>query len=89
VNLCRHQPIQTSLSFLPKPTATQTTSSTAREEFAQGNDFCKKMTYQSKEDPKSVLAQLRKDFNPRIAVTVYVIATGTDASPALLSTQRT
>jgi hypothetical protein len=29
---------------------------TAREEFAQGNDFCKKMTYQSKEDPKSVLA---------------------------------
>jgi type I restriction enzyme R subunit len=62
---------------------------TAREEFAQGNDFCKKMTYQSKEDPKSVLAQLRKDYNPRIAVTVDVIATGTDASPALLSTQRT
>src|SRR3954453_8216304 len=24
---------------------------TVREEFGQGNDFCKKITYQSKEDP--------------------------------------
>jgi type I restriction enzyme R subunit len=53
----------------------------AREEFAQGNDFCKKITYQSKEDPKSVLAQFRNDYNPRIAVTVDMIATGTDVKP--------
>jgi len=54
---------------------------TARDEFGQGNEFCKKITYQSKEDPKSVLAQFRNDYNPRIAVTVDMIATGTDVKP--------
>ena len=52
-----------------------------REEFGQGNDFCKKITYQSSEDPKSVLAQFRNNYNPRIAVTVDMIATGTDVKP--------
>ena len=33
------------------------------------------------EDPKSVLAQFRNDYNPRIAVTVDMIATGTDVKP--------
>ena len=54
---------------------------TVREEFGEGNDFCKKITYQSDEDPKSVLAQFRNDYNPRIAVTVDMIATGTDVKP--------
>lgn len=53
----------------------------AREEFGQGNDFCKKITYQAAEDPKSVLAQFRNGYNPRIAVTVDMIATGTDVKP--------
>jgi type I restriction enzyme, R subunit len=53
----------------------------AREEFGQGNEFCKKVTYQATEDPKSVLAQFRNDYNPRIAVTVDMIATGTDVKP--------
>jgi type I restriction enzyme R subunit len=52
-----------------------------REEFGQGNDFCKKITYQADEDPKSVLAQFRNGYNPRIAVTVDMIATGTDVKP--------
>ncbi len=52
-----------------------------REEFGQGNEFCKKVTYGSEEDPKSVLAQFRNDYNPRIAVTVDMIATGTDVKP--------
>jgi type I restriction enzyme R subunit len=52
-----------------------------REEFAEGNDFCKKITYQATEDPKSVLAQFRNSYNPRIAVTVDMIATGTDVRP--------
>src|SRR5580704_16110267 len=52
-----------------------------REEFAEGNDFCKKITYQATEDPKSVLAQFRNNYNPRIAVTVDMIATGTDVKP--------
>ena len=53
-----------------------------REEFGDGNSFCKKITYKnSDEDPKSVLAQFRNDYYPRIAVTVDMIATGTDVKP--------
>ena len=54
---------------------------TVREEFAEGNEFCKKVTYKTEEDPKSVLAQFRNDYYPRIAVTVDMIATGTDVKP--------
>ena len=52
-----------------------------REEFAEGNEFCKKVTYKAEEDPKSVLAQFRNDYYPRIAVTVDMVATGTDVKP--------
>jgi type I restriction enzyme R subunit len=52
-----------------------------REEFDERNDFCKKITYQSKEDPKSILADFRNRYYPRIAVTVDMIATGTDIRP--------
>jgi type I restriction enzyme R subunit len=52
-----------------------------REEFAESNEFCKKITYKSDEDPKSILASFRNDYNPRIAVTVDMIATGTDVKP--------
>ncbi len=51
-----------------------------REEFAEENKFCKKITYTS-DDPKSTLAQFRNDYYPRIAVTVDMIATGTDVKP--------
>lgn len=54
---------------------------TIREEFAEGNDFCKKVTYKTEEDPKSVLQQFRNEYHPRIAVTVDMIATGTDVKP--------
>lgn len=52
-----------------------------REEFGEENRFCKKVTYKTEEDPKSVLAQFRNDYHPRIAVTVDMIATGTDVKP--------
>ena len=65
-----------------RPTATPTTSSRpCAWEFAEGNEFCKKVTYKTEEDPKSVLAQFRNDYYPRIAVTVDMIATGTDVRP--------
>jgi type I restriction enzyme R subunit len=51
-----------------------------REEFSEGNQFCKKITYNS-DNPKSTLAQFRNDYHPRIAVTVDMIATGTDVKP--------
>ena len=52
-----------------------------REEYGEGNDFCKKITYSTEEDPKGLLARFRNDYNPRIAVTVDMIATGTDVKP--------
>lgn len=52
-----------------------------REEFGEENKFCKKITYRSEEDPKSVLQNFRNDYYPRIAVTVDMIATGTDIRP--------
>ncbi len=77
-----------------------------REEFGEGNAFCKKVTFgsvkgvkkinfgekddkrtvedefiQPAEDPKSVLSQFRNSYYPRIAVTVDMIATGTDVKP--------
>jgi len=52
-----------------------------REEFDEGNDFCKKVTYKIDEDPKSVLNRFRNSYDPRIAVTVDMIATGTDVKP--------
>lgn len=52
-----------------------------REEFGESNAFCKKVTYKATEDPKTILANLRNDYNPRIAVTVDMIATGTDVKP--------
>ena len=52
-----------------------------REEFGKGNDFCKKITYKIEEDPKTVTSQFRIGFNPRIAVTVDLISTGTDIKP--------
>lgn len=53
---------------------------TVREEFGEGNEFCKKITYNA-ENPESVLSSFRNDYNPRIAVTVDMIATGTDVKP--------
>lgn len=52
-----------------------------REEFNEGNDFCKKVTYKIEEDPKSVLNRFRNSWAPRITVTVDMIATGTDVKP--------
>jgi len=57
-----------------------------RREFAEENKFCKKITYRTaegpeKEDPKNVLQQFRMNYYPRIAVTVDMIATGTDIRP--------
>lgn len=51
-----------------------------REEFGEGNDFCKKITY-SADKPEALLSSFRNDYYPRIAVTVDMIATGVDVKP--------
>ena len=53
-----------------------------REEFGKGNDFCKKITYRTTGDTaENLLASFRNSYNPRIAVTVDMVATGTDIKP--------
>jgi len=53
-----------------------------REEFAKGNEFCEKITYRTTGDkPENLIASFRNSYNPRIAVTVDMISTGTDIRP--------
>ena len=53
-----------------------------REEFGKGNEFCKKITYRTTgEKTENLIASFRNSFNPRIAVTVDMISTGTDIKP--------
>ncbi len=50
-----------------------------REEFGKGNDFCQKITSKTTgKKPDELLNEFRNSYNPRIAVTVDMIATGTD-----------
>ncbi len=52
-----------------------------REEFNKGNDFCKKITYRTQEKSSTLISNFRNSPNPRIAVTVDMISTGTDIKP--------
>ncbi|WP_375502141.1 DEAD/DEAH box helicase family protein [uncultured Jatrophihabitans sp.] len=52
----------------------------AREVFGKGNDFAAKITYNARDADKQ-LAALRTSAELRIAVTVDMIATGTDVKP--------
>lgn len=53
-----------------------------REVFAQGNDFCKKITYNiGNAKPEELIKAFKTDPTFRIAVTVDMIATGTDIKP--------
>ena len=53
-----------------------------REEFGKGNDFCQKITYRTTgASPEQLIAAFRNSYNPRIVVTVDMIATGTDIKP--------
>lgn len=54
---------------------------TVREVYGEGNAFCKKVTYKADEDPDTILSNFRNEYYPRIAVTVDMIATGTDVKP--------
>ena len=53
---------------------------TVKEVFGKGNDFAGKITYSAR-DPKGLLQAFRTSPNLRIAVTVDMIATGTDVKP--------
>ena len=53
-----------------------------RQVFDKGNDFCQKITYKTTgAKPEDLLTAFRNSYNPRIVVTVDMIATGTDIKP--------
>ena len=53
-----------------------------REEFGKGNEFAVKITYRTKDGkPEEMLANFRNSYDPRVVVSVDMIATGTDVKP--------
>ncbi|MFO0245379.1 MAG: helicase-related protein, partial [Betaproteobacteria bacterium] len=53
-----------------------------REEFGRGNEFAQKITYLTTgAKPEELIKAFRTSYYPRIAVTVDMIATGTDIKP--------
>jgi type I restriction enzyme R subunit len=53
-----------------------------REEFGKGNEFAAKITYKTTgRKTEDLIAEFRNSYNPRIVVTVDMIATGTDVRP--------
>ena len=53
-----------------------------RDVFGKGNEFCQKITSKSTgKKPEVLLNEFRNSYFPRVAVTVDMIATGTDVKP--------
>jgi type I restriction enzyme R subunit len=53
-----------------------------REEFGRGNAFAQKITYKTTgTKPADLIQAFRNSFDPRVAVTVDMVATGTDIRP--------
>ncbi|MEU6597268.1 type I restriction endonuclease subunit R [Streptomyces flaveolus] len=68
------------LIFCKDDTHAEEVVTQVRQIFGKGNDFAAKITYQAK-DPKGHLQAFRTSASLRIAVTVDMIATGTDVKP--------
>ncbi|MFZ0161061.1 MAG: DEAD/DEAH box helicase family protein [Kineosporiaceae bacterium] len=68
------------LIFCKDDAHAEETVTLAREVFGKGNDFAAKITYAAT-DPKGHLQKFRNSAELRIAVTVDMIATGTDVKP--------
>jgi type I restriction enzyme R subunit len=53
-----------------------------RQEFGRGNEFAQKITYRTTgSKPEDLIKAFRTSYYPRVAVTVDMIATGTDIKP--------
>src|SRR5205807_1588784 len=53
-----------------------------RDEFGRGNAFCQKIPYKvTAANPRDLIQAFRNQYEPRIAVTVDMVATGTDIKP--------
>ena len=70
------------LIFAKDDAHAETITDITRKVFDEGNEFCQKITYKTTgEKPENIIKSFRNSVNPRIAVTVDMIATGTDIRP--------
>lgn len=77
----RHVVLKT-LVFAKDDTHAENIVNIIREEFDRGDEFCKKITYKiSGTTPDQLIRDFRTSYHPRIAVSVDMIATGTDIKP--------
>ncbi len=77
----RRENVPKTLIFAKDDSHAEDITEIIREEFGLGNEFCKKITYRTKEKPEDLISSFRNSPMPRIAVTVDMIATGTDIKP--------
>jgi type I restriction enzyme R subunit len=77
----REQVVPKTLIFAKDDNHAENIVRIVREEFGKGNDFCQKITYRAQRNPEDILQDFRNGYYPRIAVTVDMIATGTDVRP--------
>ncbi|HRY90601.1 MAG TPA: DEAD/DEAH box helicase family protein, partial [Rubrivivax sp.] len=78
----QRQELPKTLVFAKDDNHAEAIVSILREEFARGNEFAQKITYRTTgSKPEDLIKAFRTSYYPRIAVTVDMIATGTDIKP--------
>jgi type I restriction enzyme, R subunit len=78
----QRQELPKTLVFAKDDNHAETIVQILREEFGRGNQFAQKITYRTTgTTPEQLIKDFRTTYWPRIAVTVDMIATGTDIKP--------
>ncbi|MEI2679652.1 MAG: helicase-related protein [Burkholderiaceae bacterium] len=78
----QRQELPKTLVFAKDDNHAETIVQILREEFGRGNEFAQKITYRTTgAKPEDLIKAFRTSYYPRIAVTVDMIATGTDIKP--------
>jgi type I restriction enzyme R subunit len=78
----QRQELPKTLVFAKDDNHAETIVQILREEFGRGNEFAQKITYRTTgAKPEELIKAFRGSYYPRIAVTVDMIATGTDIKP--------
>jgi type I restriction enzyme R subunit len=78
----QRQELPKTLVFAKDDNHAEAIVTTLREEWGRGNEFAQKITYRTTgSKPEELIKAFRTSYYPRIAVTVDMIATGTDIKP--------
>ena len=78
----QRQELPKTLVFAKDDNHAETIVEILREEFGRGNEFAQKITYRTTgAKPEDLIKAFRTSYYPRVAVTVDMIATGTDIKP--------